>query len=194
MLSSNDPLLLRDRWARLRFCVVGPLLAAPPKGGELKAALTELAQKTWQHPRTAEPVRFGYSTLEKWLYAARRTDDPVAALRERPRGTAGKSTSLSTMAVDEITALYQANPNWSVQLLVDNLRVVLADKEPDRPAPSYASVRRFMKRRGLRRQSLPQRDTDGVRAARERLETREVRSYETSTMARARSSPNAVSS
>src|ERR1700730_6244634 len=90
MLSSNDPLLLRDRWARLRFAIVGPLLAAPPKGGKLNAALTELAQKTWLRRRTGEPVRFVYSTLEKWLYAARRTDDPVRALRERPRGTAGK--------------------------------------------------------------------------------------------------------
>jgi putative transposase len=178
MVSSNDPLLLRDRWARLRFVIVGPLLAAPPKGGELKAALTELAQKTWLHPRTAEPVRFGFSTLEKWLYAARRSDDPVHALRERPRGTAGKTISLSAMAVEELTALYQTNPNWSVQLLADNLRVVLAEKEPDRRAASYASVRRYMRRRGLRRQSLPQRDTEGVRAARERLETREVRSYE----------------
>jgi putative transposase len=63
-------------------------------------------------------------------------------------------------------------------LVADNLRVVLADKEPGRLAPSYPSVRRYMKARGLRRQSLPQRDTEGVRAARERLETREVRSYE----------------
>src|SRR5438477_8438017 len=94
MLSANDPMLLRDRWARLRFAIVGPLLAAPPKDGELKAALTELAQKIWLHPRTGEPVRFGYSTLEKWLYAARKADDPVRALRERPRGTAGKSKSL----------------------------------------------------------------------------------------------------
>lgn len=178
MLSANDPLLLRDRWARLRFVIVGPLLAAPPKGGQLKVALTDLAQKAWLHPRTAEPVRFGYSTLEKWLYAARRSDDPVRALQERPRGTAGQSKRLSTMAVEELTALYRANPNWSVQLLSDNLRVVLAKEEPHRPAPSYASVRRFMKRRGLRRHSLPQRDTDGVRAARERLETREVRTYE----------------
>src|SRR6266404_2195132 len=108
LLSSNDPLLLRDRWARLRFAIVGPLLAAPPKGGALKAALRELAQKTWLHPRTAEPVRFGYSTLEKWLYAARKSDDPVQALRERPRGTAGKPKSLSPLAIEALNALYRA--------------------------------------------------------------------------------------
>jgi transposase InsO family protein len=178
MVSSNDALLLRDRWARLRFAIVGPLLAMPPKSGELRAALRELAQKTWLHPRTAEAVRFGYSTLEKWLYAARKSDDPVQALRERPRGTAGKTKSLSALAIETLTNLYHANPNWSAQLLADNLRVMLAEHEPGRAGPSYASVRRFLKRRGMRRRSLPQRDTEGVRAARERLETREVRSYE----------------
>ena len=29
----------RDRWARLRFSIIGPLLAAPPERGELRAAL-----------------------------------------------------------------------------------------------------------------------------------------------------------
>ena len=68
-MSSDDPLLLRDRWARVRFAVVGNLLVSRPKGGELKAALKELSQKTWEHPRTQERVRFGYSTIEKWYSA-----------------------------------------------------------------------------------------------------------------------------
>jgi len=38
-----------DRWAHLRFSVVGPLLAAPPPPGELKAALTA----PWQAPQVA---------------------------------------------------------------------------------------------------------------------------------------------
>jgi TM2 domain-containing membrane protein YozV len=39
-----------DRWAHLRFAVVGPLLAAPPAPGGLKAALTALARQPWLHP------------------------------------------------------------------------------------------------------------------------------------------------
>jgi putative transposase len=178
VLSSNDALLLRDRWARLRFAIVGPLLAAPPKGGQLKVALTELAEKSWQHPDTGEAVRFGYSTIEKWMYAARKSEDPVRALRERPRGTAGRTKSLSPVAIEALTELYGANPNWNVQLLADNLRVVLAEKEPERAAPSYASVRRYLKGRGLRRRALPKRDTEAARATRERLDSRETRSYE----------------
>lgn len=44
-LSSTIDPLKRDRWARLRFSIIGPLLAAPPAAGELQAALTQLAVK-----------------------------------------------------------------------------------------------------------------------------------------------------
>jgi len=177
-MSSDDPLLLRDRWSRVRFAVVGTLLVSRPKGGELKAALKALSQKTWEHPRTHEMVRFGYSTIEKWYYIAKATDDPVGALRERPRGTAGRTKVLSTAAIEALRTLYFANTNWSVKLLVDNLRVVMAEQEPNKPAPSYATVRRYLRRHGLRRRPLPTRDTDGTRAARERIDSREIRSYE----------------
>ncbi len=49
-LSSEDDLPQRDRWARLRFAIIGPLLAAPPAAGELHEELTVLAAKTWRHP------------------------------------------------------------------------------------------------------------------------------------------------
>ena len=56
----------QDRWAQLRFAVVGALLAAPPKKGALQQALTALAGREWQHPIRHEPVRFARSTLERW--------------------------------------------------------------------------------------------------------------------------------
>ena len=73
----------RDRWARLRFSIIGPLLAAPPAPGQLRAALLALAAKTWRHPVSGLDVRFGVSTLERWYYAARGAADPVAALQDR---------------------------------------------------------------------------------------------------------------
>jgi putative transposase len=86
----------RDRWARLRFAIIGPLLAAPPAKGHLQAALKELSERTWQHPVSGQPVRFGVSTLERWLYAARAAgDDPVTVLRTRIRADAGRSRQLS---------------------------------------------------------------------------------------------------
>ena len=59
MVIRHDP-RDRDRWARLRFAIIGPLLAAPPESGELRAALQALAARTWQHPTSGLPVRFGY--------------------------------------------------------------------------------------------------------------------------------------
>ena len=68
----------RDRWARFRFAIVGPLLAGPPPPGQLSETLQQLAEKSWRHPVTGEPVRFGFSTLERWYHAARRARaDPV---------------------------------------------------------------------------------------------------------------------
>lgn len=65
MAIRHDP-LDRDRWARLRFSIIGPLLAAPPAPRELSAALAALAAKAWRHPRSGLDVRFGASTLERW--------------------------------------------------------------------------------------------------------------------------------
>ena len=76
-MSSEDDLPPRDRWARLRFAIIGPLPAAPPVVGELHEALTLLAAKTWRHPFTGLDVRFGVSTIERWLYAAKKAADPV---------------------------------------------------------------------------------------------------------------------
>ena len=88
MSKTTDP-SFRDRWARLRFSIIGHLLAAPPEAGELHRELAALAAKTWRHPATGLPVRFGFSTLERWFYAVRAHADPVAVLRTRPRADAG---------------------------------------------------------------------------------------------------------
>jgi len=59
----------RNRWARLRFSVIGPLLASPPSKGALQEALKGLAAKVWRHPITGADVRFGASTIERWYSA-----------------------------------------------------------------------------------------------------------------------------
>src|SRR5437870_10176218 len=73
---------VHERWAHLRFSVVGPLLAAPPARGELQAALEALAATSWRHPVTGTPTQFGVSTIERWYRQARgATVDPVGVLR-----------------------------------------------------------------------------------------------------------------
>ena len=175
-LSEEYDLPQRDRWARLRFAIVGPLLAAPPAAGELHAALNLLAAKAWRHPFTGLEIRFGCSTLERWYYAAKRAADPVHALRNQVRHDIGRFPSLSAQAVHALTAQHREHPGWTAQLHYDNLRVTLAAASTK--CPSYPSVRRYLKAQGMLRQRPLRRASEGALAARDRLEQREVRSYE----------------
>jgi putative transposase len=175
-LSSTIDPLKRDRWARLRFSIIGPLLAAPPAAGELQAALTQLAVKRWRHPLSGLEVCFGKSTLERWYYRARRAADPVATLRNQLRGNIGRFPSMRPRTVEVLTAQYREHPGWTAQLHFDNLRV--SHVGSDSPLPSYPTVRRFLKAQGMFRQAAPKRPTDGALLARDRLEKLEVRSFE----------------
>ncbi|MFQ5720630.1 MAG: DDE-type integrase/transposase/recombinase [Acidobacteriota bacterium] len=170
----------RGEWARFRFSVVGPLLAAPPKPGELRAELLQLSQKTWRHPLTGEPVHFSLSTIERWLYTARHEQrDPVGALGQRIRKDAGRQRSLSDRLRVALRGQYKAHPSWSYQLHADNLEVLVAGEESLGRMPSYSTVRRYMKSQNLikrRRKRGP--NSPGARQAAYRLEHLEVRSYE----------------
>jgi transposase InsO family protein len=168
----------RDRWARLRFSIIGPLMAAPPRPRELNCAFAALAAKTWRHPETGLDVRFGASTLERWYYKARRAVDPVAALRDRPRANEGCFPSLSAVAIATLTAQYREHPGWTAQLHLDNLRVTCQAQDPCTPVPSYTTLRRYLRAQGMHRQARPKRATEGAVAARDRLEQLEVRSFE----------------
>ena len=170
-----DP-LKRDRWARLRFSIIGPLLAAPPAAGELRTALASIAAKAWRHPTTGLDVRFGTSTLERWYYAARRAVDPVAVLKNRLRADIGRFPSLSPAAIAHLATQYREHPGWSMQLHFDNLRAALAGS--DASLASYPTVRRYLKAQGMFRQAQPKRASDGALLARDRLERFEVRSFE----------------
>jgi len=85
MLSTVDDLPQRDRWARLRFAIIGPLLAAPPATGDLHDALKALAAKSWRHPFTGLEMRFAVSTIERWLYAAKKAGDEEQRQHQRQR-------------------------------------------------------------------------------------------------------------
>jgi transposase InsO family protein len=160
------------RWARFRFSVIGPLLAAPPEQGELRAALEGLAARSWKHPITGEPVRFGRSTLERWYYLARNTPrDPLAPLRRKLRKDAGQQPSLSDGLRDALRAQHAAHPGWSATLHADNLIVWAAEHPELGTVPSTSTVRRYLRAQGLVRERT-QRGRRVVASA------REVRSYE----------------
>ena len=105
------------RWARLRFSIIGPLLASPPAPGMLQAQLSELAAKTYRHPVTGEPVGFGTSTIERWYYQAKNhQDDPVTALARKTPSHAGTHPSISVALEQALNAQYRHHTSWSYQL------------------------------------------------------------------------------
>jgi len=170
---------VHERWAHLRFSVVGGLLSSPPPRGELQAELKRLAHKPWTHPVTGELTSFGVSTIERWYHQARKAPlDPVGVLRRKVRKDAGQQ-ELPEPLKDALRAQHAAHPSWSYQLHYDNLKVLAAAEPELGKLPSYSTVRRWMKSVGLRRGRRPSRSaTPGARQAEARLEAREVRSYE----------------
>ncbi len=179
MLEATRP--AGERSARFRFSVIGGLLASPPEGGALQAALRELAARTYQHPlRPGERVRLGFSTLERWFYLARGTPDPLTALARKLRADWGRAWALSPEFASVLEAQYRQHPRWTVQLHYDNL-AALGKTRPELGAlPSYQTVRRAMRARGWVRRREPAQPTAGQQRAAERLASREVRSFEAS--------------
>lgn len=169
-----------ERWANLRHSIVGTLLAAPPPHGELRAAIVALAARTWRHPITGAPIVFAYSTLERWLHLARRAGhaDTVHALRRRVRKDAGTRRAVSSAVVAAVVAQHRDHPSWSYQLHADNLVALAALDAALGRVPSYTTVRRFMKERGLFRQKKRRPNRAGDDRARDCFESRETRSYE----------------
>jgi transposase InsO family protein len=179
--SSNDPGNARtsECWARFRFSVVGHLLAAPPPAGQLHQQLRLLAAQSWQHPVNGEAVQFGVSTLERWYYLARAAKDPIHALERKTRSDQGQHPALSSRVREALAAQYCDHPSWSYQLHADNLAARVEADPTLGPMPSYASVLRFMKSRGLlKRPRRGPAHSPGARRAEARYEAREIRSYQ----------------
>jgi hypothetical protein len=151
-MSGDERPRSHERWAHLRFGVVGGLLASPPAPGELRAELARLAEKPWRHPTTGEPVRFGLSTIERWYYAARAGSNPVGVLRRKLREDSGRTLAITDELAQEIRRQQKEHPSWSYKLHLDNLAVRIT-LDPDLgAAPSYPTLRRFMASQGLLRQ------------------------------------------
>jgi transposase InsO family protein len=172
-----------ERWANLRHAIIGALLAAPPRRGELRAALEAIAATTYRHPITGEPVQFAFSTLERWLHVARKAaghGDTVRALRRKVRKDAGTRRAVSSSVVAAIAAQHKAHPTWSYQLHADNLVAMAKLGELVGRVPSYTTVRRLMKERGLFRQKRRKRrgNEETNDHSREIFEARETRSFE----------------
>ncbi|NTW37609.1 MAG: IS481 family transposase, partial [Syntrophobacteraceae bacterium] len=165
------------KWAHLRFSIVGPLLARPPEKGELAREFEELASRRYPHPNhEGKQLRFGASTIERWYYQALGSDDPIKALSRKIRSDAGRRKAIDGESSKVLHNQYLLYPDWSYKLHADNLAAYLREQKQPGPYPSYASVLRLMKAMGWLRKPRP--GNAGQKRAAERLEKREVRSFE----------------
>lgn len=174
MSPPDDPAPARMRWARMRFSIIGQLLASPPDHGELADSIAKLASKTWIHPTTGEVFSYKAKTIERLYYQARDTDDPVRALERKVPKHAGTHPSVSPALAAAIEEQYGEHPGFSYQLHYDNL-VVIAKKTPSMdPMPRYATVRRFMKDHGF----VPKKRRRHGKGSANEVVARETRSFE----------------
>jgi transposase InsO family protein len=175
---TNLPPANGSLWARFRFGVIGALLSAPPRRGQLQAAIRDLAARTWTHPIQGRPVQFSAVTIERWYYTARRAqDDPVGVLRRAVRKDCGQ-VSLPAALAERLRGQYRQHPDWTYQLHYDNLAALLQAEPALGPLRSYATVRRYMQAHGLLRQPRSRPRFQAAPAADVAHARREVRSFE----------------
>jgi transposase InsO family protein len=181
-MKDNDQGTPAQRWARLRFAIVAPLLVSPPKRGTLHREFEALAKRSWTHPTSGAPAHFAVSTIERWYYKAKNASrDPLGALRKTQRKDAG-THGLGDRLRQALRTQHKDYPEWSYQLHYDNLLALAGhDDNSLGNVPSYTTVRRFMKACGLlKSRPRSRRQTPGTERAARRLEKLEVRSFEAS--------------
>lgn len=176
---NNKPKKQIMNWAYFRFSVIGGLLARPPANRELGKEIEKLSNRLYAHPTKDEWVTFGSSTIERWYYRALNAEDPIKALGRKIRSDAGKATAMSPQLLEALGKQYALYPHWSYQLHSDNLEALVEERPHLGPTPSYSTVLRRMKDMGWEKKASGRRNpTPGQKLAQERLEQREVRSFE----------------
>jgi len=166
-------------WAQFRFSVIGELLSCPPEKGRLQKALVALSRKSYRHPvDPSQRICFGTSTIERWYYKAISAADPIVALGRKIRRDAGIRWAMSEPLLAVLKDQYHAHRRWNGQLHYDNLAAAVQENPQLGPMPSYKTLLRCMRDNGWLKRHEPAQPTAGQQRAAQRLQAREVRSYE----------------
>ena len=167
------------RIGAFRYGIIGHLLQAPVDRGSLISALKELSEKQWIHPISGKKVSYHWTTIERWYYRSRKKGVVAySELGRKPREERGTYKSVHSALEAAITELYAQHANWSITLLVDELRAK-ARKNPElEPVPSYSTIKRYLNSHGMRRRIRIRDCSSGQYKAQLRVENREIRSYE----------------
>ena len=149
----------RDQEALFRHAILGDLLSRNLRRGQLRPALTHLAQQDYQDHQ-GRPRRAAYKTLEEWFYKYRKGG--FEALKPRPRKDRNKSRVLAEDLQQLVLDMKREDPGRSAHLILREME--LAGRIAAGQA-SVSCVQRLLHRHGL---SVPRMEWD--HAARYRWE------------------------
>ncbi|HEX3471409.1 MAG TPA: helix-turn-helix domain-containing protein [Bryobacteraceae bacterium] len=149
----------RNHEALFRHAILGDLLSRNLRRGQLRPALKQLAQQSYQdhHGRSR---RVAYKTLEEWYYKYR--NGGFEALRPRPRKDRNRSRVLAEDIQQLILDMKREDPGRSARLIVRELELAGRIRAGE---VSRSVIQRLLRRHGL---SVPRMELD--HAARYRWE------------------------
>src|SRR5207244_860962 len=134
----------RNQEALFRHSILGELLSRKLRPGELRPALKQLTQKTYedQHGRSRHVA---YKTLEEWGYYRYRNRG-FEALKPRPRSDRGLSRVLSKDVEQLIVEMKREDVGRSARLILRELELAGRIRHGE---VSVSVVQRLLRGRGL---------------------------------------------
>jgi len=139
-----DPTTHADTVALFRYGLIADLLHLPAGDRSLHARLREKASREYDIPGTTRR-RVAAETLRDWLYAYRRAG--FDGLKPRPRADQGHARALPQAVADQLCALKEAHPTYSVALVIATARA--QQRVPADVPLAPATVHRLLSRHGL---------------------------------------------
>jgi transposase InsO family protein len=130
--------------ALFRYGLIADLLHLPPGHRRLQAQLREKAEREYEIPGSVRR-RVAAETLRDWLYAYRRGG--FDALKPRARRDLGHVRALPQAVADQLCALKEAHPAFSVAMLIATARQ--QQLVPAEIVLAPATVHRVLSRQGL---------------------------------------------
>jgi len=139
-----DPTAHVEAVALFRYGLIADLLHLRPGDRSLHTRLREKATRDYEIPGTTRR-RVAAETLRDWLYAYRRAG--FDGLKPRPRADQGRARALPQAVADQLCALKEQHPAYSVALVISTARThgLIPEDLPIAPA----TVHRLLSRHGL---------------------------------------------
>jgi len=132
-----------------RYQIIAPLISLSGPRGTLKKEIEKIAARTYEHPIRGA-VRPAYGTIEEWYYRYKKNG--LEALEDRPRKDRGRSRRIGPQLAEAIEDLALARPELDGPGILAEL-----DEAALGELPSFSTLYRFLKARGLDQRAAPRR-------------------------------------